>query len=621
MLKKLQLITLIFIGLFYFNNAFAQQNFYNWRVGGNTGIVSYYGDLSYKFFKPSYAKLGYGAAGEWNFTKSSSFRFSYFAGEFSASDRQYQNNPNFDRALNFNTHFQAIDISYVYYTDNGKIFSERAFVSPYFFVGFGAMKFDVFADLFDENGQRYHYWQDGSIRNIDEASYTGSEVLEELERSFTYETNLSELNTEKADGYRNQTIYIPFGMGLKFRLGSRVNLNLEAKINYTFTNYLDDVGSMSVNPNLTDPTAIYAADPNNAIGTGDRGNKKWNLNDAFIFTSASLFFNFGKRKDAFNGPVLYAGNQPLNYTEVDEEQKTKINKQYISDSINQYIKAQNFAIAEQIKSETIGYAEDKDYYSLEKEALAIKTLKKEIEQQREEILKLQKIIENLALQEIKKIEANLVEEEVVEEKVDSIDDESIKIESEDEIIEESKEAVEEIIDTELKDLEDTEIEKNIEEEQIEQKVDEATKIEEETVIENEAMDEEEMDEEEIYEDAATFVGDDEILEELEENVTENFGLLMKSEKVNPNEEQLDVLEVIYNKLEKNANYNLMIIGYTNSDLEGDDEATIRRVLNIRSYFTLDKKISQTRVYTQYASFSSEEVENNYENVELKLINQ
>lgn len=610
MLKKIY--TLLSIGtlIFFSQSLNAQQNFYNWRVGGNTGIVTYFGDLSYTFFKPSYVKFGYGAAGEWNFTKSSSFRFSYFAGEFSASDRQYQNNPNFDRAFNFNTHFQAIDLSYVYYTDNGKLFSERAFLSPYFFVGFGAMQFDVFADLFDENGQRYYYWQDGSIRNIDEASYTGTENLQELERSFTYETNVSELNLEKEGGYRNQTIYIPFGMGLKFRLGSRLNLNLETKINYTFTDYLDDVGNKPINPNLADPTAIYAADPNNNIGSGNRGGSRWNLNDAFIYTSASLFFNFGKRKDAFAGPVLHAANQPLKASEID---KKRTDEQAVSDSINQFIKEQNFALAEKATKELEEESTEETAVFKDTENEAIKALERKINEQQQEIEKLQNIIKNLTKTEIEKTQKS-IEKDTTKLKTEPLKEDSLKV------VEEKHEDLDEIEEeiTETKSEPET-TEEVKSEPKVEQSEEEDATIEEEDEKIEETSSEDTKEEDILISDAATFVGDEEVMEELEENVTQNYALLMKSDAINPDEEQKEVLESIYKKLQENQDYNLLIIGYNDPEQEGDDDATIKRVLNIRSFFTIDKKMPATRVYTQYSIYSADEVEDNFENIELKLV--
>lgn len=326
--------------IFISTSVVAQQNIYKWRIGGNIGATSYYGDVSYKFFKQSHINLGYGASAEYSFTKSGALRFSYNAGEFSASDRQFKNNPNFDRALNFKNHYQSIDATLVFYTDNGKIFGKNAFLSPYFFVGVGAMKFDVCGDLFDKNGERYHYWSNGLITNLDEAHYTGVEDYEILEINGVYETNLRNLNTEKTNGYKNQAIYIPFGLGLKFRLSNRINFNLETKFNYAFTDYLDDVSNNPINSNLSDPLALYAANPNNNI-IGNRSNQKWNLNDVFIYTSASLYFNFGKRKNTFKAPALHANNEVIKSgINENERLKARLENQIQSDSINEFVLTQ-----------------------------------------------------------------------------------------------------------------------------------------------------------------------------------------------------------------------------------------------------------------------------------------
>jgi outer membrane protein OmpA-like peptidoglycan-associated protein len=112
------------------------------------------------------------------------------------------------------------DLLFTYYTDNRDLFDRESFIAPY--IGFGM-----------------------------------------------------------GNNFVDEEMYFPLGLGIKFRLGDMVNLNLEY-----FTR-----------------TKI------------DQFNSEFSFNDDVIgFTQLSLNFNFGSRKDNFRGPVIYTSDS-YNYVE------------------------------------------------------------------------------------------------------------------------------------------------------------------------------------------------------------------------------------------------------------------------------------------------------------------
>lgn len=270
-MKKYSIVILFLWGLAYLSptTANAQQNFYGYRLGVSGGTMLYYGDLVDKYPRPAkYLDIAYGVQFEKSFSKGFGLRLSGTRGKIAYNDRTrtlndelLTDNPNFYRNLNFQTKIWDAAAAFVWYADNDRLFSDRAFLSPYISLGIGATWFDVFGDRLDANGNLYDY----SNPN--------------LEQDGDYETNLTNLKTEDV-AYKTRAWHIPLGLGLKFRLGDRWNFNLEANVKYTNTDYLDDVRK--------------------------RGNDgKWDK-DLYAYTSASLNYNFGLKKKAFNAPIIIA---------------------------------------------------------------------------------------------------------------------------------------------------------------------------------------------------------------------------------------------------------------------------------------------------------------------------
>lgn len=323
---KLYKYILILVALTSAHMASAQQNVYPWRVGGSFGFMGYYGDLSYEYIDLYNIRYGYGLSLERALSPTLSVSLGANMGKIAGNDRArnyhgellYDNN-NFERALNFETEIRSLNLNLIFNTDNGWLLSKNAFFSPYVFVGAGITDFDVYGDLFDGNGQWYYYWSDNTIRTLPQNPGNAPQA-EIVGQDEIYETRLTGLNTEKDEPYETTAFHLTGGLGLKFRLSDRVNINLQSAINYVFSDYLDDV-SGNYRDEYSNGLQAYAANPSNIVAES-RGNEN-NRNDKYAFTSVSLFYNFGRAKSNFKAPVYYYNpgiyrNTPLTTQKYDE---------------------------------------------------------------------------------------------------------------------------------------------------------------------------------------------------------------------------------------------------------------------------------------------------------------
>ena len=136
-------------------------------------------------------------------------------------------------------------------------------------------------DLTDTDGMAYHYWSDGSIRDVEEGSL---EPSAKLYRDYSYETDLRLRESQDfgLGDYSQRSFSIPAGMGFHFRIDSRAFFSLGMSYHYTFTDFLDNVAF--------EGTSIQ----------GDKGN------DSYIYTHLSLHFDLFSDPATRTVDLLYA---------------------------------------------------------------------------------------------------------------------------------------------------------------------------------------------------------------------------------------------------------------------------------------------------------------------------
>lgn len=291
----------------------AQQDLYHWRVGAYLGSMTYYGDLNTKILPGELApeQLALGVAVERVLSNDFSGKLLYTRGQFRVNDRT--DDTFLERSLNAQTDIQDYSFLLTYYLDNDRFLERKSFLSPYLSLGIGYTSFDVYGDLLDAQGMPYHYWSDYTIRSIAENA-PGAGQATVVGQDGEYETELTGLRTEQS--YPTETFNIPLALGLKFRIGDRINLNLEVMARYTFTDYLDDVGG-DYRAEYSSDLQQLAANPTGREAT-QRGDSP-SVNDFYTFTSVSLHYNFSRRDYVYRAPKIYATGEEVNLYTVPEE--------------------------------------------------------------------------------------------------------------------------------------------------------------------------------------------------------------------------------------------------------------------------------------------------------------
>ena len=230
-------------------------------IGMGIGMFSFYGDISDKTLNHALvSKIGYDLNVGKPLTSFLDINFYILFGTLSSNERSPERN------LNFQSEIRTGGAILSYNFDH--LLRKERKVEPYFSVGIESFEFLSKTDLFDARGNKYFYWNDGSIRNMDQNNPLASEAVY-LQRDYTFETDIRESNIDGFGKYTERSFAIPVGAGVKMKLSDKVNFKIGATMHYTFTDLVDGISAESVD--------------NRA------GNSK---NDRFLMTSFSLSYDF-----------------------------------------------------------------------------------------------------------------------------------------------------------------------------------------------------------------------------------------------------------------------------------------------------------------------------------------
>ncbi|MBS1490506.1 MAG: outer membrane beta-barrel protein [Bacteroidetes bacterium] len=144
----------------------------------------------------------------------------------SGSDAQASDQARKARGLSFHTNgFEISTVGAINLFANGNRYYRRQQINLYGFAGIGLLYFNPQAEL---KGKTY---------------------------------SLEPLHTEGVS-YSRVVPVIPFGLGMRVKMGPNTNIVIEGGYRKTFTDYLDDVSSRYIAP-TTDPIRNYFINPNN----------------------------------------------------------------------------------------------------------------------------------------------------------------------------------------------------------------------------------------------------------------------------------------------------------------------------------------------------------------------
>ena len=230
-------------------------------IGLGTGMFSFYGDISDKTLNHALVnRIGYDLTVGKSLTPFLDINFYILFGTLGTNERSQERN------LNFQSEIRTGGV-YLSYNFDHLLKKERK-IEPFVSIGIESFEFLSKTDLYDGKGNKYYYWNNGSIRNIDENEPNASSAII-LQRDYTYETDIRESNFDGFGKYTERSFAMPVGAGINMHLTDKIDFKIGAHMHYTFTDLVDGVSAESI---------------------GDRaGNSK---NDKFLMTSFSLSYDF-----------------------------------------------------------------------------------------------------------------------------------------------------------------------------------------------------------------------------------------------------------------------------------------------------------------------------------------
>lgn len=247
------------------NNPPSLEEVFKPKIALGVGMLSFHGDLYAKHFQaPWTAKIGYDLSVSQRLFKSVQLNFNILFGQLGANE--WLNN----RQENFKSEIRSGGISLLY--DFGNFIPEHSRVRPWLSAGVNSFEFLSKTDLMDNKGNVYHYWSDGSIKNMAEGS-PGSQNAININRDYRFETDIRERNKDGFGKYQERAWAFPVGFGALMKVTDRVDFKIGFQYYFTTTDYIDGI-------------------TNNSLGTRQGTKQK----DNFTYTSFSLQYDLVIKK-------------------------------------------------------------------------------------------------------------------------------------------------------------------------------------------------------------------------------------------------------------------------------------------------------------------------------------
>jgi hypothetical protein len=237
------------------------------KISLGVGMLSFHGDLYEKHYQaPWTARIGYDLNISQRLFKSFQLNFNVLFGKLGANE--WVNG----RQENFQSEIRAGGLSLMY--DFGNFIPDKYRIRPWISAGFNSFEFLSKTDLYDKYGNQYYYWNDGSIKNIDESAPTASLAVN-LNRDYVYETDIRERDKDGFGKYQERSWAFPLGAGALMKVTDRFDFKIGFQYYFTTTDYIDGITK-------------------NSLGTRTGTKQK----DNFVYTSFALQYDLVlKKKD------------------------------------------------------------------------------------------------------------------------------------------------------------------------------------------------------------------------------------------------------------------------------------------------------------------------------------
>ena len=256
-----------------FKSSAEEEFIFKPQVSLGTGMLTFYGDIgsNHQGYHPMVSRLATTLRLINPLNEFLDLGFYVLFGQISANERTLTRNLNF----NSNITTGGVTINYNF----NQLLKKGRNVEPYIHVGLESIEFLSKTDLQDANGNTYHYWSDGSIKDLAENDPNADNAID-LVRDYTYESDIREQNFDGFGKYQERTLGIPLELGANFHVGNKLKFRVGTALHFTFTDLIDGVTNESVG---------------NRIGDA--------RNDKLLYTHIAMSYDFNiksKKKPKFN---------------------------------------------------------------------------------------------------------------------------------------------------------------------------------------------------------------------------------------------------------------------------------------------------------------------------------
>lgn len=208
-------------------------------IGGGIGMTSFIGDLGLDqgIIFTSRFKTAYHGYIEKRFGSVFGLAIQGETGKLSENQKSLTTN------LNFETQYTQVGLNASAHFD----WHGDQYIAPYVSAGVSYMMFESFTDQYTKNGVQYHYWTDGSVRDLPEFDDQKNVIQQNIvdskivTRDYNYETELkTSFDSSKTTGYPRNTLVFPLTLGIKIKMFEFLEGRLSTTYCMTQSDFLDN---------------------------------------------------------------------------------------------------------------------------------------------------------------------------------------------------------------------------------------------------------------------------------------------------------------------------------------------------------------------------------------------
>ncbi|MBN2668371.1 MAG: hypothetical protein JXR60_04000 [Bacteroidales bacterium] len=236
-------------GFDYFYTEEERSKYLNYKpiISVGTGVLKFYGDVRDVYGKSPImgnTAVNLGISRDLNNFLTVHFNATY--GNLSGLESST------DRNLNFKTEILngALLLSYNFYhllkkPDMLLEYKKQRKLIPEIAIGLSAFNFSSKADMKDAYGNTYHYWSDGTIRNLPENPQNETKSLV-LQRDYSYETDLRELDLDGLGKYTKAAFAVPIDVSINYQLHERAMIKFGSTYYFVVNDNIDNVSPAGI---------------------------------------------------------------------------------------------------------------------------------------------------------------------------------------------------------------------------------------------------------------------------------------------------------------------------------------------------------------------------------------